>query len=645
VQLTSWILAWDARSIGTGNLRGLFDANVLYPEPNALAYSEHMLGAQPVFAPLYWITGRLTLANNLFVLSTFILAGLAAYWTALRWLGSHAPALLVGGIYAFAPYRFNELAHEQLLTTQYLPILCYLLWNGAGSRPTQRWIAIAGLALLQSLCSYYVGYQAFVVAGVFLLGASLAAREGRVRRILWGASALLAAAALMALVSLPYLSIQRENPLLEFHLDAAQFIKQAFLPDRADGAGWGAWLLVPAAALYGAWVGIRSQRLRSLTLTLLATIAVLLFLALGRDGEVLGAALGGPYRLLEAIVPGWQAIRVPSRFCAATWLPLSVLVALPLAMRESAPRSSRRMHALAATFALALLAPLSGLEIRTVPAPDRVHDLAPYAWLREGQASGPLLEWPMRWGLRNAESMYLSTYHWLPLVNGYTGSHPPTYALMESLANALPEPSAARTLEVLNTVRWVLVRKEPFDPDALAAWDRLAPAHAQLRFENERSRLYELRFDAARPAAVQGSDPGLTLLGTPRMALDDAALAADLTPIQSELVDVYRLNLPCSVRVRNISSTRWPAVDVESAGLVGVTFRIRRSDDTEFRPWGEVARIAADLGPGEEILVRATVRSPAEPGDYEVVPCLIQIGSERVRCDTRAPVKLRVSVP
>jgi hypothetical protein len=153
VQLTSWILAWDARSIGTGNLRGLFDANVLYPEPNALAYSEHMLGAQPVFAPLYWITGRLTLANNLFVLSTFILAGLAAYWTALRWLGSHAPALLVGGIYAFAPYRFNELAHEQLLTTQYLPILCYLLWNGAGSRPTQRWIAIAGLALLQSLCS------------------------------------------------------------------------------------------------------------------------------------------------------------------------------------------------------------------------------------------------------------------------------------------------------------------------------------------------------------------------------------------------------------------------------------------------------------------------------------------------------------
>src|SRR5262245_62250641 len=52
VQLNSWILAWDAHAIGTGNVRGLFDANIFYPEPNALAYSEHMLGVLPVFAPL-----------------------------------------------------------------------------------------------------------------------------------------------------------------------------------------------------------------------------------------------------------------------------------------------------------------------------------------------------------------------------------------------------------------------------------------------------------------------------------------------------------------------------------------------------------------------------------------------------------------
>src|SRR5262249_26292242 len=161
-------------------------------------------------------------------------------------------------------------------------------------------------------------------------------------------------------------------------------------------------------------------------------------------------------------------------------------------------------------------------------APDRVHDLAPYAWLRENRASGPLLEWPMLWGLHDSEVMYLSTYHWLPILNGYSGGRPPTYALMASLANALPEPAAARTLAALNGLRWVIVRKDTLDTATLAAWERLVPAHAQLRLETERSRLYELRFDPALPTSVRSPDPGMTLLGTSKAELDEASLASDL---------------------------------------------------------------------------------------------------------------------
>jgi hypothetical protein len=148
VPLTGWIVAWSAHAIGEGNLRDLFAANAFHPETNALAYSEHMLGTLPVFAPLYWTTGRLTLSYNLFVISTFIFAAMAAYWAALRWLRSYAAAALVGGIYAFAPYRLYELTHVQMLSTQYIPILCYLLWQGGGTQPKRRWLAIAGLALI-----------------------------------------------------------------------------------------------------------------------------------------------------------------------------------------------------------------------------------------------------------------------------------------------------------------------------------------------------------------------------------------------------------------------------------------------------------------------------------------------------------------
>jgi hypothetical protein len=168
------------------------------------------------------------------------------------------------------------------------------------------------------------------------------------------------------------------------------------------------------------------------------------------------------------------------------------------------------------------------------------------------------------------------------------------------------------------------------------------PAHAQLRFETARSRLYEMRFDPARTTSVDASLPGSTLLGTPKAALEDAGLAADLEPLQSELIDYFRLNPPLPVRVRNLSSARWPSVDVEASGLVAITFWIRRSGETQFHRWADVTRIPADLGPGEEVVVPAIVHSPNEPGDYDVVPCLTQMGSDRVRCDTDAPTRLKV---
>lgn len=142
VPLTAWIVAWGAHTLGEGSWSELFHANVFHPEPNALAYSEHMLGALPIFAPLYWITGKLALSYNLFVISTFILSAVAAYWAALRWLGSYTAAALVGGIYAFTPHRFYALTHAQMLSIQYLPVVAYLIWAGGGLAPIRRWLTI-----------------------------------------------------------------------------------------------------------------------------------------------------------------------------------------------------------------------------------------------------------------------------------------------------------------------------------------------------------------------------------------------------------------------------------------------------------------------------------------------------------------------
>ena len=44
ITLNAWILAWGTHALSSGKPSGLFEANIFYPEPSALSFSEHMLG-------------------------------------------------------------------------------------------------------------------------------------------------------------------------------------------------------------------------------------------------------------------------------------------------------------------------------------------------------------------------------------------------------------------------------------------------------------------------------------------------------------------------------------------------------------------------------------------------------------------------
>src|SRR5262245_3382129 len=52
--LNAWILAWDASHLG----RGLWNANIFYPHPLALAYSEHLLPQALTILPMQLISGN-----------------------------------------------------------------------------------------------------------------------------------------------------------------------------------------------------------------------------------------------------------------------------------------------------------------------------------------------------------------------------------------------------------------------------------------------------------------------------------------------------------------------------------------------------------------------------------------------------------
>ncbi len=75
--LNVWIMAWDAHQLTVAPLH-LFNANIFYPNPQALAFSEILLSQALVGMPITLATGNPVLAYNLVLLSTFCFSGLGA---------------------------------------------------------------------------------------------------------------------------------------------------------------------------------------------------------------------------------------------------------------------------------------------------------------------------------------------------------------------------------------------------------------------------------------------------------------------------------------------------------------------------------------------------------------------------------------
>jgi hypothetical protein len=119
--LNAWILAWDTSHLG----RGWWNAQIYYPHPLALAYSEHLLPQALVIWPVQAIANNPLLSYNLAFLATFVLSGLGMYLFVREITSSRAAAFVAGAAYAFAPYRVTSMPHLQVLSSQWMPFALY----------------------------------------------------------------------------------------------------------------------------------------------------------------------------------------------------------------------------------------------------------------------------------------------------------------------------------------------------------------------------------------------------------------------------------------------------------------------------------------------------------------------------------------
>ena len=217
--LVIWALAWNCTQLlailggDVSRFGTYFDANIFAPAPNTLAYSEHFVAQAVQALPVYAVTGNAVLCYNLLYLSTFVLSGLGTFLLVREITGSRAAGFTAGLLFAFAPYRFPQSSHLQVLSSHWMPLALYAFRRYFDTRRPRALVGAAGALVAQNLsCGYYMLYFSPFAAAYVL--AEIASRR------LWRTAAVwrdltIAAAAVVALTVpffLPYLGLRNDVP-------------------------------------------------------------------------------------------------------------------------------------------------------------------------------------------------------------------------------------------------------------------------------------------------------------------------------------------------------------------------------------------------------------------------------------------------
>jgi hypothetical protein len=512
-----WVLSWVFHHLGSGLWRGgLFDANIFYPAPNSLAFSEHHLSAQLLYAPLYLATGNPVLAYNLVLLLSYVCLGLAMF-ALVRYLTDDLLAALIAGfIFAFNPVRLFPYPHLQLVLIWWSPLALLFLERDL-RRPSWRDFSLfCACFWLQFLSSTYLGMYLATMA-VFRAGWAAGAdrRSVSMRRML-GRVAMLAVGSAVVLMPfvLPYIETSRQwryTRSLEENItssaELASYVSAApanYLYGRLlsgfSSFRWPKYFFPGAVAatlaLLGAWAAVRArsgvpERAARAGPAYLALGVVALMLSLGPffiwRGHPTDVPL--PYLVLYHLAPGYQAMRIPARFGLWVGLAMAVLAGIGchwLRARFRQRWGRRTLTAAAPGVAAALLIGLVGFEAYTPGRPVPVEVPPVYRFLAT-EDRAPLVELPMPRVLgpdevhrKEMERTFYSMYHRRPMVNGYSGFTPPWFDQIASVLNLGPRRDVIRAMAALG-VNTIVLHRDDMSESERQAWQGSDLARLGLR--------------------------------------------------------------------------------------------------------------------------------------------------------------------
>ena len=467
-----WRIAWVAHQLPRAPLQ-LFDANIFAPMRDTLALSDAALLQSLIAAPAIWLGTRTILIYNLLLLGSMAASAWCAYLLAMRLTGAPGPSLLAGFIFGFGPYKFAHFPHLELQASMWMPLAFSAVHrlafgpgesSGGGDKSAFRGagVALGAVLAMQALSALY--YFMFLAIALAVMVAVLFAAipAGDKRRLVSG---LVVAAVVALAVVVPYsrpYSRVRQVVGTRSAGEVAQFSGQ--VSDYARG-GLGRWehkpdnsgeervlspgLLAPALAVVALWPPLDAWRVASA-----AVLAVAFDGSLGTNGYLFGAARG--------LVPALDGLRAAARFAVVVLLVLAMLAAIGLARllrhRSGWTMGVATVVAIAACTVDFWAAPVKLRYPVTRPTPLTVFlaALPPGTILLHLPVPKPAALWA-----NETTYQYWSTFHWQPLVNGYSAYSPTNYVRTLNVLRTFPDAESIGRLRRLK-VGYVVVHPPMF---------------------------------------------------------------------------------------------------------------------------------------------------------------------------------------
>ena len=668
-RLNAWILGWVQRAL-LGRTESFFDANIFYPATGTLTGSEHMLGMAIPLLPLGAFGADAVALHQ----AGLVFSGLVLAWSSfalVRWAtGSIWAAWLAGVLAMLAPWRLGEMAHLQLLSAHWVPLIWLLVARiarqevgvGAG-------VALAVVLGFQLLSSYYIAY--FTTLSLAVLLAVIWLRDGlRLRSVLRLFAAALVPYAALVLFSLPYL--ERDSAL--------ELLPRVPLPDFATPAQAWQSLAPQFTASFGVvqpdtgymtpaitavlvilslslWAVRRrpeheqAERSRGLAIGLACIVVVAFVMSLGQRLWIGGEMWMLPAGWASAWVPGFENMRGPLRWQILIGVALAPLAGIGVWALERWIRSAglaRARVSIGVVRAVLLFLMLSSLSWRALPVTEAIDDSAGSVWGYRALADldpGPVLEipWPMDFGADAVEgSRYTlaSTLHWKPILNGFTAYRPPSYAFLQRVAQTLPDPEAVARLRELAGLRWIVVHVDRLSPTQRGAWQRPVPGLTPV-YRDPATWIFEV---AAPPEiapswteALRSQDPrARTLSGLAREPLALGEVAGELRATLPSQMPSFRSGkrwVPVPFVIENRGSQAWPGLDVQPEGLVELQYRFSRGGVVVFEA---LAPLDRDVLPGQRQQGQAYLQARVPAGEY-----LLELGLAQRLADEIRPLPVK----